>query len=763
MEHKPIIFKYVLRMIFLIVLTGFPVLFYAQNTQQPIVFTGSNTSLNITDSSGVYIDEGASLSLKQVINLYKNKQFNKKTEDVAMYSMAAIWVSIPVDNKTNGDLVLEILPGIINNVSVFTLKGSVLIDSVAIGSTAEVKNKQILSRKIAFFVKPGKHDYFVRVQSNTYLPFHIALHSKNSFFKIEHIRNVVNGILFGAMVLSFLYNLLLFLSVRDLVYLHFSVFVFFGAIILAYSTGLFNHFVLYPVVSIYITVFYALFLIATLLFVISFLELKNTVVHKTLKCVMCLLALISVVDLSGFHFFANFSLFLFAGVIYSYIIIVVLMEGRRGNRPAMLFFAPWALIIFAYFLLVVQRLLLAVSINVGFDFIVYSGYANVVLLSLAVGNKINIYSKQKESARAKELIAWRERDSIISMQKAKLEKIVQERNKELIAKTSGLSAQQEEIEAQTHAISIKIKEINYINEQLQLKNKQIETQNIALEKSKMDLETIVVVRNKELKKAKQKAIVADTLKTSFLNNLSREIKLPMNAITGYSGLLINKALTANKRNEYLRVIIHNVHGLLSLIDDIVTLSRIQAGIIKLKFQEFSLPGFVASIADEFIEKLDDMGNKKLSIVTKIPEKYKKLLISSDYNKLWLIYSQLIENAIKYTEKGSVTIGFEISNTPGREKGNLNDVTNNLDIVFFVKDSGVGISNSDIDKYFVIRKQVINKHQFRKEGIGLAIVNGLVDLFKGEISVKNTNGTEVFIKINTETPSEKIGAGYDKVF
>ena len=185
-------------------------------------------------------------------------------------------------------------------------------------------------------------------------------------------------------------------------------------------------------------------------------------------------------------------------------------------------------------------------------------HANIILLSLVIGNKLNIYSEDEGKARNKELLAYRERDNIISAQKLKLEKIVKERNKEIINKNLELSKYQEEIENQTRKIEQKNYQINTVNQQHLLKNKEIEIQNISLQKNRNELENTVELRTKELEKGKERAIVADTLKTSFLNNLSREIKTPMNAITGYATLILNKAISLTQRNEYLQIIIHNV-------------------------------------------------------------------------------------------------------------------------------------------------------------------------------------------------------------
>jgi len=748
---KSFTFKFICKILVLSAFVLFPILTFTIKAQQPIVFTDSLTSVSLTNQVEVYIDENSSVSPNQILNLYKNKSFTQKLNDVGIYSHAAIWVSVLIENKTNDQLFVVLSPSTINYVSVFTVKNNILTDSIAIGSLSPVENKQIIAKEIAFEVNPGKSKYLIRVKSNTYLPFTLALHNRNAFFHKEHIRNIINGVLFGALILSFLYNLLLYFSICDSAYLYFSIFIFFGAIIISYNFGVLDQLSLYRVFSQHITVFYVFFLIATALFVVSFLELKNTLPYRNLKIFIILLIIICIVDLSGFHLLANFSLFVFCGIFYSYIFIVAVQKERADSPRAILFSAPWALTILAYLIIGANKLFSPTPVVISFDFLVYSGYVNLILLSLAIGDRINVYSKKQEKAREKEIAALRERDSIISMQKIKLEEIVQERNRELIDKNRVLSVQQMAIETQIGEMELKNQEIDPLNKQLQLKNTQIETQNASLEKNKQELETIVVERTKELELAKEKAIVADTLKTSFLNNLSREIKTPMGAITGYAGLLLNKTISITQRNEYLHVIIQNVHTLLSLIDDIVTLSRIQAGILKLKFQEFDLIALIKLVADEFIENLDDSKSKNIKIITKIPDNTKELTINFDYNKLWLIYRHLVENSIKYTEKGSVEIGFKLENDKRNSLPGTKLTPKSIrKIVFFVKDTGKGMSDKDIDKFIIENNTDINKYQFRQEGIGLAIVTGLVDLFNAKIEVENINGTAFYIKIDIET-------------
>ncbi|MCF6185720.1 MAG: ATP-binding protein [Bacteroidales bacterium] len=366
----------------------------------------------------------------------------------------------------------------------------------------------------------------------------------------------------------------------------------------------------------------------------------------------------------------------------------------------------------------------------------YGRVINIILLSLVIGNRLNMYSIKEKKARAKELSAIRERDRIIAQQQEKLKKIVEERNKEILSKIDELSKQQQELEKQTNEISEKNNEIDKYNKELDIKNKKIEEQNRILKEYKEELEQIVEIRKKELQIEMDRAEVANKLKTSFLNNLSNEIRVPLNTITDFATLLVHKSTDKKQRNEYLRAIIQNTGTLLSLIEDVLTLSRIQSGIVKLKKSEFKPEELIHSLVDDFNDKLFETGKKNLKIKAKIP-KENRIVIIHDYDKIWQVFNQLISNAIKFTDKGYIEIAYSVE-LKNKDLGQVR---------FYVKDTGKGMSEKEI-KEFLYDNQNKNYH---KKGLGLAIVKEFIKLFGGTIHVKSeiNNGTIFYFEFETE--------------
>ena len=198
-----------------------------------------------------------------------------------------------------------------------------------------------------------------------------------------------------------------------------------------------------------------------------------------------------------------------------------------------------------------------------------------------------------------------------------------------------------------------------------------------------------------LEKAKQKAEESDKLKSAFLANMSHEIRTPLNAIVGFSDLLTTTVLP-EEREEYMHIIKNNNALLLKLINDILDLSKIEAGSIELKYQEFDM-------ADYFNEQATAMQQRitkpKLRLTSVNP--YASCIVKLDKNRLTQILTNYITNAIKYTPEGIIEMGYEY----------IEDC-----IRIYVKDTGIGISKEKLNKVF----QRFEKLDEFAQGIGLGL-------------------------------------------
>ncbi len=308
--------------------------------------------------------------------------------------------------------------------------------------------------------------------------------------------------------------------------------------------------------------------------------------------------------------------------------------------------------------------------------------------------------------------------------------------KKIIKQSEEISRKNSKIEAQLH-------EIQYQKEEIQAQLEEIVQINSELSKYKNHLEELVEKRTKELEEAKEKAEESDRLKTAFLSNMSHEIRTPMNAIIGFSGLLIDQNDLESKNQEYTDIIRNSCTYLLNLVDDIIDISKIEIGQVDIRPMKCN----VAKILNEI--HLAHLNQGKLQpnvdFNLSIPSEYSNLHFNTDQKRLYQIISNLVSNAIKFTNKGFIEFGFTVNSK--------NSTPKTKELRFFIKDSGIGIKQEKLPQIFDrFRKFAHSKEKmYEGSGIGLTITKNLVHLLNGNIEVKSEygKGTEFYISFDLE--------------
>jgi signal transduction histidine kinase/CheY-like chemotaxis protein len=224
------------------------------------------------------------------------------------------------------------------------------------------------------------------------------------------------------------------------------------------------------------------------------------------------------------------------------------------------------------------------------------------------------------------------------------------------------------------------------------------------------------ISNAELTRAKEKSEEADRLKSAFLSNMSHEIRTPLNAIVGFSSLLAENSTSPEAREEYNHIIISNSNMLLHIIDDILDLSKIEAGQLKIYKETFPVNMVLSELYESFrTTKSDDPVKMILSLPVETDP-----VLNSDPVRFRQILSNYLSNAVKFTRKGRIELGYHWDNPD--------------EITFFVRDSGIGIRKEDLENVFSrFWKADINDERFYSgTGLGLAISKKLSEALGGRI-------------------------------
>lgn len=230
----------------------------------------------------------------------------------------------------------------------------------------------------------------------------------------------------------------------------------------------------------------------------------------------------------------------------------------------------------------------------------------------------------------------------------------------------------------------------------------------------------------KLQEAKTKAEESDRLKSLFLSNMSHEIRTPMNAIVGFAEMLQDSDLSIDQKNKFLEVIIKSGDNLLRLINDIIDISKIEAGQLKFDYSDCLVNEMITDLETFFKRELFRLKKGQLNLYIRMGHPESDFALQTDSTRLKQVLNNLIGNAIKFTDDGFIEFGYEIKSGT---------------IEFFVRDSGIGIALDKQDLIFKRFGQVQEaiSRNLAGTGLGLTISKNLVELMGGRIWVDSMPG------------------------
>jgi hypothetical protein len=244
---------------------------------------------------------------------------------------------------------------------------------------------------------------------------------------------------------------------------------------------------------------------------------------------------------------------------------------------------------------------------------------------------------------------------------------------------------------------------------------------------------------KELIEAKERAEESDRLKSAFLANMSHEIRTPMNGIMGFTELLKQPMLTGEQQQDYISIIETSGIRMLNIINDIISISKIESGQMKVSISESNINEQMEYIHTFFKPEVEGKG---MQLFLKNTLSQDKSIINTDKEKVYAILTNLVKNAIKFTHKGSIEFGYW-------KKGGF--------LEFYVKDTGSGISPEKIELIFERFRQgseAITRN-FEGAGLGLSISKAYVEMLGGKIWADSEleKGSTFYFTIPYDVPSD----------
>lgn len=247
--------------------------------------------------------------------------------------------------------------------------------------------------------------------------------------------------------------------------------------------------------------------------------------------------------------------------------------------------------------------------------------------------------------------------------------------------------------------------------------------NAVLKRAKDNLEAEVdrkthelLEKNEEYKKAKEKAEESDRLKSAFLQNISHEVRTPMNGIMGFAELLSKQNIPLDKQKRYLDIVVSNCHQLLIIVENIITMATIRAKTEKIHVTNICLN---STLRESLAIQQSFANEKNIGLEMELPLPDDLSFLHTDSNKLQHILTNLLNNAVKFTANGSVKLGYR------KEKESF---------VIYISDTGIGIDPNTKDKIFepFWQHEQTTTRSYGGTGLGLAIAREYTEMLGGEI-------------------------------
>jgi signal transduction histidine kinase/CheY-like chemotaxis protein len=670
----------------------------ASATPRTLVITPDQGEYSLGKHLDILEDAKKQLTIEDIVSLQHQKDFIPSTEETPGFGFtsAAIWARFTLANNQSKtiDYFLEVKYPLLDHIDLYTPTESGEFTITKAGDYSPFQARTINFRNIIFPIQlePGQQKtFYLRCETTSSLNLPLSLHSPSCLVEKISKEQSLLGLYYGILLVMMIYNLFIYIGLRDSTYLYYVLFVFSYMLFQLSLNGMaFEHF--WPDMIWWANNSTPLFIFIAYIFATQFARsILNTAknipkIDKILQVCLLLSIAGSLVTL-----FLDYATSIRLATIFSLSVFIHIIAGFRcmvqGYHPARYYFSAWSVSLLGVTCYALKSLgLLPYNFITQWGMQIGSAW-EVILLSMALANRFYLTTNQNEQMQLLYSSRLEESYSKLEDFNVELENIVKERTTDL----------------------------TNINKHLALE----------VEKRKI---------------AEEKAEAASKAKSQFLASMSHEIRTPMNAILGMANLAAKSANTP-KLQQYINIIKESGGSLLNLINDILDFSKIEAGRLDIEQINFNLFETLDGLTDMFSRQIYE---KNLELIITVDSNVPCAVIG-DPLRLRQVLVNLTNNAVKFTSKGEIVI---------RVSAVATDPNSSL-LNFSVHDTGNGINHEQINKLFGEYTQADNSvtRIYGGTGLGLAISRQIINLMGGDItaeSIKDQGSTFQFtIKLATQ--------------
>ncbi len=734
---------------------------------QSILFVSDDTnSFSTNNYIRVLEDNKNKLKIDDILKNYSTSFQVMKTEDMNFGMTESIfWLKLKIKNANSHriKLVLVVPNPDLNFVDFYQTINDSIIKQIHTGQRIKFSQRDIIHRYYVFEItlNPGEvNTIYIRADNegdSLFIP--IRLCNYKYFFESDEEDLIINGFVFGLFIFTIIFNFFLYFTIKQKIYLYYFLYILCISLFLFNLEGLSHQFLWFnspwwsnrstifsPGIGVlFLILFSKQFLVFNKLNRIYNYIANGFIVFGLIFSFMSLLNnTLLVIAIYGQIFIVIIS--------YIFVIIIAFILLKSKNKSVIYFLFAFLITVVSIILFTLNNLTIVSNYYISLHSIKLGLVGEALFLAFAVVDKFRREQKETQleleklsivASRTDNLVMIYDKQGNIEWVNTSLEKII------------GYKVDEKEMLDEARRIRnttfntffercYKFKKTEIFEHDLTNKigNKiWIQTTLTPILSPIGEIVKIISISHNisklketelELTKAKEKAEESDQLKSAFLSNMSHEIRTPISIISGLSDIMIEDPYVDAQKKEYLSYIKNNINKLVRLIDDIIEVSKIESKKINIDITECNINKILKEIHFTINQTKNRKGKEQVALNVSLPKPTENFCILTDAIRFVQVMTNLLDNAIKYTDEGSIEFGYEYPPSVKYTEAPM--------LKFYVKDTGAGIDKSQHKVIFDRFRQVVNgKKAIQGTGLGLTISKNLVEMLGGEINVESEIG------------------------